>query len=81
MLEIAPVCAGWQVVIAARPDVINPVLLVRFGTESVVHIARWVTRLSVINPNLIVFKGVMLARVPRAHYMRAAAIQIDYLFV
>ena len=57
----------WQVVVAAWPDIVKPVLLMPFTAEYIVHIARFKTSVSSIDSHLIKLKAVILAGIPRTY--------------
>jgi hypothetical protein len=59
--------ARWQVVVAAWPDIVKPVLLMPFTAEYIVHIARFITSVGGINSHLIQLEAVILAGIPRTN--------------
>jgi hypothetical protein len=59
--------ARWQVVVAAWPDIVKPVLLMPFTAEYIVHIARFKASISCVNSDFIQLEAVILAGIPRTN--------------
>jgi hypothetical protein len=57
----------WQVVVAAWPDIVKPVLLMPLAAEYIVHIARFKASISCVNSHFIKLKAVILAGIPRTN--------------
>lgn len=81
MLKVSPGSTGRKIVTTTRPDIGNPILLMSFATECVIHIAWLITRLSCICPYFIALESIAFARVPRAHYMRAPTVEVNDFLV